>query len=120
MAECNGAEILREICGHLRLDLEIFAAARCVPCRMPYITSMFMPRSPGDRPTPVPGGSRNLAFVSQFVELPGDVVFTVEYSVRAAQTAVYQLLGMDRPVPPVTPHDQSRHTQFAALLKAFR
>jgi len=120
MAECNGAEILRELCGHLRLDLEIFAAARCVPCRMPYITSMFMPRQPGDRPPPVPGGSRNLAFVSQFVELPGDVVFTVEYSVRAAQTAVYQLLGMDRPVPPVTPHDQSRHTQFAALLKAFR
>jgi oleate hydratase len=34
-------------------------------------------------------------------------VFTVEYSVRAAQMAVYQLLGIERPVPPVTPHDKS-------------
>ena len=27
-----------------------------------------------------PRGSRNLAFISQFVEIPEDVVFTVEYS----------------------------------------
>src|SRR5256885_12875017 len=53
---------------------------------MPYITSMFMPRMPGDRPLPVPAGSQNLAFVSQFVELADDVVFTVEYSVRAARS----------------------------------
>jgi oleate hydratase len=81
---------------------------------------MFMPRLSGDRPLPVPVGSRNLAFISQFVEIPDDVVFTVEYSVRAAQMAVYQLLGIDRKIPPVTPHDKSLRVQFEALIKAFK
>lgn len=120
MDECNGAEILQELCGHLRLDLETMDSANCIPCRMPYITSMFMPRLPGDRPLPVPLGSRNLAFVSQFVEIPDDVVFTVEYSVRAAQMAVYELLGVERKIPPVTPHDKSLRTEFEALIKTFK
>jgi oleate hydratase len=120
MAECNGAEILRELCGHLRFDLETVESANCIPCRMPYITSMFMPRVRSDRPLPVPRGSRNLAFVSQFVEVPDDCVFTVEYSVRAAQMAVYELLGIDRKVPPVTPYAKSPHAQFEALIKAFK
>ena len=120
MAECNGAEILRELCGHLRFDMEAVEAANCIPCRMPYITSMFMPRMRSDRPLPVPHGSRNFAFVSQFVEIADDVVFTVEYSVRAAQTAVYELLGLDRKIPPIKPHDKSLGTQFEALIKAFK
>jgi oleate hydratase len=81
---------------------------------------MFMPRAHGDRPLPVPPSSKNLAFLSQFVEIPDDVVFTVEYSVRVAQMAVYQLLGVDRKVPPVTPYAKSLHAQFDALIKAFR
>lgn len=120
MTECTGADILEELCGHLRFDLDIMSTAICIPCRMPYITSMFMPRTLADRPLPVPTGSRNLAFVSQFVEIPEDVVFTVEYSVRAAQMAVYQLLGIARKVPAVTPHAQSHHAQLDALLKAFK
>ena len=120
MADCNGAEILAEICGHLRFDLDTVASANCIPCRMPYITSMFMPRLRSDRPLPVPRHSRNFAFISQFVEIADDVVFTVEYSVRAAQMAVYQLLDIDRKVPAVTPHDKSLRTQFEALIKAFK
>jgi oleate hydratase len=120
MAECNGAEILQELCGHLRFDLESIQPANCIPCRMPYITSMFMPRRRSDRPLPVPPGSRNLGFISQFVEIEEDVVFTVEYSVRAAQMAVYELLGIDRKIPPITPHDKSLRTQFEALIKAFK
>jgi len=54
------------------------------------------------------------------VEIPDDVVFTVEYSVRAAQMAVYELLGIDRKVPPVTPHAHSLHAQLDALVKAFK
>jgi oleate hydratase len=119
MDECNGEEILRELCGHLRFDLEICAGAICIPCRMPYITSMFMPRTHSDRPLPVPTDSRNLGFVSQFVEIPDDVVFTVEYSIRAAQMAVYSLLSLELPIPVVTPHDKSLHTRFDALVKAF-
>lgn len=120
MADCNGEEILRELCGHLRFDRDSLAQAICIPCRMPYITSMFMPRAPGDRPLPVPQSSKNLAFISQFVEIADDVVFTVEYSVRAAQAAVYQLLGIDRRVPAVKPHDKSLVVQFEALIKALR
>jgi oleate hydratase len=120
MADCNGTEILQELCGHLRFDLETIATANCIPCRMPYITSMFMPRGHGDRPLPVPHDTKNIAFVSQFVELESDVVFTVEYSVRAAQTAVYSLLRIDREIPPVTAHDKSLRTQFETLIKAFK
>jgi oleate hydratase len=120
MDECNGEEILRELCGHLRFDLDIVESANCIPCRMPYITSMFMPRLRSDRPLPIPRSSKNLAFISQFVEIPDDVVFTVEYSVRAAQMAVYQFLGIDRQIPPITPHDKSLRVQFEALIKAFK
>lgn len=120
MADCNGEEILRELCGHLRFDLDIMAAANCIPCAMPYITSMFMPRQHSDRPLPVPEGSKNLAFISQFVEIADDVVFTVEYSVRAAQMAVYQLLNIDREIPPIIAHDKSLRTQFEAMIKALK
>lgn len=120
MNDCNGAELLQELAGHLRLELSSLAGAICIPCRMPFITSMFLPRAPGDRPLPLPPGSRDFALLGQFVELPLDTVFTVEYSVRSAQTAVYQLLQLERDVPPVTPHDHHLHAQFEALLKALR
>ena len=118
MADCSGAELLQELCGHLRFDLDAVATANCIPCRMPFITSMFMPREMGDRPPPVPPFTRNFAFISQFVEIPQDTVFTVEFSVRAAQMAVYQLMGITQSIPPVTPHDKSWHAQFDALVKA--
>jgi oleate hydratase len=120
MADCTGAEVLQELCGHLRFDLETVTTANCIPCRMPYITSMFMPRAPGDRPLPVPPDTKNFAFISQFVEIPQDTVFTVEFSVRAAQMAVYELLGIAKPIPLVTPHDKSLRARFDALLKALK
>lgn len=120
MAECSGDEILEELCGHLRFDRNLVDDAICIPCFLPYITSMFMPRLKSDRPLPVPANSRNLAFVSQFVEIPDDVVFTVEYSVRAAQMAVYQLLGIRKEIPPILRHDKSLQTQLDVLVKAMR
>jgi len=120
MADCTGAELLEELCGHLRFDLDTVAAANCIPCRMPYITSMFMPRAPGDRPLPVPAGTKNFAFISQFVEIPQDTVSTVEFSVRAAQTAVYPLLGLTSQIPALTPHDKSLLTQFDSFVKALK
>ena len=120
MADCSGADILKELCGHLHFDLDAVATANCIPCYMPYITSMFMPRLRSDRPLPVPADSKNLAFISQFVEIEDDVVFTVEYSVRAAMMAVYALLDIGRGVPPISLHDHSLRTQFDALIKAFK
>jgi oleate hydratase len=119
LAECTGADILKELCGHLRFDLEVFGSANCIPCRMPYITSMFMPRLAGDRPLPVPANTKNLGFISQFVEIPLDVVFTVEYSIRAAQIAVYQLFEVKHAIPRITPHDKALKTKLEALIKAF-
>jgi oleate hydratase len=68
---------------------------------MPYITSQFMPRQIADRPQVIPDGCVNLAFIGQFVELPGDVVFTVETSVRTAMMAVWGLTGLDKPMIPL-------------------
>jgi oleate hydratase len=104
MTACTGREIMTEVLGHLRVTEEaarIMETSICIPCMMPFITSQFLPRAKGDRPDVVPEGSRNLAFMGQFCELPDDVVFTVEYSVRSAQTAVYRLLGLKREPPAV-------------------
>jgi len=104
MAECTGREIMTEILGHLHFADDAAAImdhAICIPCMMPFITSQFLAREHGDRPQVVPPKTRNLAFVGQFCELPDDVVFTVEYSIRSAQVAVYALLGLNRKPPAV-------------------
>ncbi|MEY6433106.1 oleate hydratase [Thioalkalicoccus limnaeus] len=106
MQDCTGAEILTELFGHLRISEQmrpVMEAQRinCLPVMMPFIDSVFMPRSPGDRPRVVPEGATNFAFLGQFTEIPDDCVFTVEYSVRSAQTAVYTLFHTGKRVPPV-------------------
>ena len=104
MSACTGREIMTEILGHLRLQAHtagILDGCTCIPCMMPFITSQFLPRSKGDRAMIRPDGSKNLAFVGQYCELPDDVVFTVEYSIRSAQMAVYSLLGLEREPPPI-------------------
>jgi len=104
MRAASGREIMTEILGHLRLEADagrILETCTCIPCMMPFITSQFLCRAKGDRPQVVPEGSKNLAFIGQFCELPDDVVFTVEYSIRSAQTAVYSLLSLNRTPPPV-------------------
>jgi oleate hydratase len=104
MSACTGREILTELLGHLNITQEapqILGKANCIPCMMPFITSQFLRRSPGDRPEVIPLGTHNLAIIGQFCELPDDVVFTVEYSIRSAQTAVYRLLGLERRPPAV-------------------
>ena len=104
MTDCTGAELLTELIGHLGLKAEqqkILATSTCIPCMLPYITSQFMPRKAGDRPLVVPKGAGNFAFIGQYAEIPEDVVFTVEYSVRAAQIAVYTLLQLEKEVTPL-------------------
>ncbi|MBC7634201.1 MAG: oleate hydratase [Acetobacteraceae bacterium] len=104
MAACSGREIMTEIFGHLRIVEDasrILETCICIPCMMPFITSQFLRREKGDRPQVLPHGSQNLAFMGQFCELPDDVVFTVEYSIRSAQAAVYGLLGLNRKLPSV-------------------
>ncbi len=70
----------------------------CIPVAMPFVDSLFMPRTLGDRPDVLPKGSTNFAFLGQFAEAPKDCVFTVEYSVRCAQMAVFGLFEAGREV----------------------
>ncbi len=104
MLDCNGEEILREVFGHLRFMKDpdvLLKTSICIPCILPFITSQFLVRGKADRPDVVPKGSVNLAFIGQYCEIPEDVVFTVEYSIRSAQMAVFSLLKLDKAVSPL-------------------
>ena len=118
MADCTGAEILTELFSHLEFDEvmdHLLAKSNCIPCMLPYITSQFLTRSPGDRPQVIPEISENLAFIGQFAEVADDVVFTVEYSVRTAQTAVYGLLELDKQPTPMYKGDHHIDVLFDAM-----
>ena len=105
ITECTGIELCEELLYHLGVPeteiSEIAARANTIPCRMPYITTYFMPRALGDRPLVVPKNSVNPAFIGNYAETEKDTVFTTEYSVRTAMEAVYTLLNVDRGVPEV-------------------
>ena len=118
MADCTGEEIMTELLSHLKFDSEreqILKECICIPCMMPYITSQFLTREPGDRPQVVPDITSNLAFIGQFAEVPDDVVFTVEYSVRTAQTAVYKLLNIKKEPTPMYHGDRHPGVLFDAV-----
>ncbi len=104
MTEATGEELLTELVCHLGFaeDLEkIKEVTTSVPTTLPYATSQFSPRRIADRPLVVPKGSTNLALLGQFVEIPDDCVFLVDYSTRSAQIGVYRLLNVDKEVTPV-------------------
>ena len=107
MCDCTGEELATELLYHMGVKetemASILKTLNVIPCMLPYITSQFMPRVKGDRPDVVPVGSRNLAFLGQYAEIPGDCVFTVEYSIRSAMMAVYTLLNLEKSVPEIYP-----------------
>lgn len=98
---------LDELWYHLKIQdvmkpvVDAGKVVNCIPTAMPFIDSLFMPREAGDRPDVLPEGATNFAFLGQFAEVPHDCVFTVEYSVRCAQMAVYGLFEADKEVLPV-------------------
>jgi oleate hydratase len=104
MTACTGAEILEETLKHLRLDKQldaIMASSICVPCYMPYVNNIWLPRRRGDRPRPVPAGATNLGVIGQYVEVPREIAFTIECSVRTAWEAIHRLLKRGPASPPV-------------------
>src|SRR5580698_1762931 len=104
MAECTGREILTELIHQLGfadiLD-EVLATTDVTTVMMPYASALFSRRIPEDRPLVIPQGAANFAFLGQFVELPEDTVFTVEYSVHCAMQAAYRLFNVNKPIPPI-------------------
>lgn len=122
--DCTGEEILTELLHHLHFEEDIDKimedVINVIPCMMPYIISMFQPRAMSDRPNVVPNGSTNFAMISQFVEIPEDMVFTEEYSVRAARIAVYKLMGINREICQITPHAKKFKTKMNAIKTSYR
>lgn len=106
MHDCTGEEIMTELLYHLNmLDIkdELMAHTYVSTCMMPYVTTQFMPRKAIDRPKNVPDGCTNIGFLGQYVEIPEDVVFTVEMSTRTGLQAVYTLTGIEKDVLEVYP-----------------
>jgi oleate hydratase len=106
MRDCTGKEICMEWLYHIGVpegEIEELAgnSANTIPCMMPYVTAVFMPRTAGDRPNVVPEGAINFAFIGQFAETKRDTIFTTEYSMRTGMEAVYSLLHIDRGIPEV-------------------
>lgn len=124
MLECTGEELLTELLHHLHFEEKIDEimedVINVIPCMMPYIVSQFQPRAMSDRPAVVPEGSTNFGMIGQYVEIPDDMVFTEEYSIRGARLAVYKLLGINRKVWPVTPHQYDVRTLFNAFVTSYR
>ncbi|WP_124068372.1 oleate hydratase [Clostridium sp. E02] len=124
MKDCTGKEILIEMLHHLHMEEKMQEVLEdiinVIPCRMPYVNAQFQPRKMTDRPKVVPEGSVNFAMVSQFVEISDDMVFTEEYSVRAARIAVYTLMGVKKKICPVTPYWKDPRILMKALITAYR
>lgn len=125
MRDCTGREMLTELLHHMHMEDQIEElmedVVNVIPCMMPYVDAQFQPRKMTDRPQVVPEGSQNFAMISQFVEIPEDMVFTEEYSVRAARIAVYTLMGVaDKKICPVTPYNKNPKVLAEALKTTFR
>lgn len=123
MRTCTGKEILIELLHHLHLEDQMNkimnTVINIIPCMMPYIDAQFQPHKFEDRPQVVPKGSTNFAMISQFVEIPDDMVFTEEYSVRAARIAVYTLFNVKhKKIAPVTAYNKNPRVVLKALKKS--
>jgi oleate hydratase len=125
MRDCTGEELLIELLHHLHMEDQLEeimdTVINVIPCMMPYIDSQFQPRKMTDRPNVVPNGSTNFAMISQFVEIPEDMVFTEEYSVRAARIAIYTLFDVKhKKICPVTPYKNNPRILKEALKTSYR
>jgi oleate hydratase len=118
MDQCTGAEILEETLKQLRFDERcgsIMASSICVPCYMPYVNNVWLPWSRGDMPSPVPEGATNLGLIGQYVDMPKEIAFTIECSVRSAWEAIRTLLKRGPAPPPVYQGQYDPKALFGAL-----
>jgi len=118
MSSCTGIEILEETLRHLRFDSildRVVADSICIPCDLPYVNNIWLPRRSSDRAPVVPQGAINLGFIGQYVDLPRDIAFTIEYSARSAWEAIYVLLKRGPAPPPVYQGQYDPKALLAAL-----
>jgi oleate hydratase len=111
MEQCSGEEILYELLSYMKFPInELLPSAITIPCIVPLGTSMLLTRVLHDRPKIIPHRTTNIAFIGQYVEIPNDTTFSVEYSVRGAEIAVSKLMGL-----PEEPPRASRNTLLEVL-----
>lgn len=116
MINCSGEEIMMELLHHLKFPLEsIIRDSITVPCVLPRMTAMLLPRAASDRPQIIPEDMKNLALIGQFVEIPSEVVTTMDYGVKGAQMAVRQLMGLQEPTKMTKPKGGSVFNLFRFL-----
>jgi oleate hydratase len=119
MDQCTGAEILEETLKQLRFDEQQLAAIKassmCVPCYLPYVNNVWLPWSRGDMPPPVPEGATNLGLIGQYIDMPKEIAFTIECSVRSAWEAIRILLKRGPAPPPVYQGQYDPKALFGAL-----
>lgn len=94
MYDCSGAEITKELLGHLHFASQP-SKTTTIPRVMPRMTAMLLIRSLNDRPQVIPPSISNLALIGQFVEIPYYSCVDTSYGVRTAQLAVSRLMGLD-------------------------
>jgi oleate hydratase len=119
MDQCTGAEILEETLKQLRFDAQqlaaIMASSICVPCYLPYVNNVWLTWSRGDMPPPVPEGATNLGLIGQYIDMPREIAFTIECSVRSAWEAIRILLKRGPAPPPVYQGQYDPKALFNAL-----
>jgi oleate hydratase len=123
MAKATGTDILTELLHQLGFEDildEVLASSIVTTVMIPYASALFSRRIPEDRPLVIPRGAANFAFVGQFVEIPEDVVFTVEYSVHGAMKAIYELFAVDKRIPPIYHGLMDPKVGLKALETAFK
>ena len=76
------------------------ASSICIPCHLPFVNNIWLPRKQRDRPSVVPEGVTNLGLIG-YVEVPQEIAFTVEYSTRTAWEAIRTLTKRGPAPPPV-------------------
>lgn len=103
MEQCSGAEILLELLSHLKFPTDpLLSSATTIPSLVPLGTSTLLTRVLHDRPSVIPHDTTNVAFIGQYVEIPDDTTFSVEYSVRGAHMAVSKLMGLPNGPPKIS------------------
>jgi oleate hydratase len=118
LVQCTGAEILEETLRQLRFDAQldaIMASSICVPCYLPYVNNVWLPWRRGDMPPPVLQGATNLGLTGQYVDMPREIAFTIECSVRSAWEAIHVLLKRGPSPPPVYQGQYDPKALFNAL-----
>ncbi|KAJ5480473.1 hypothetical protein N7530_005982 [Penicillium desertorum] len=102
MEECSGEEIFLELLSHMKFPTDsLLPLSTTIPCLFPLGTSTLLTRKLNDRPSVIPHDTTNVAFIGQYVDIPNDTTFSVEYSVRGAQMAVSRLMGLPKEPPKI-------------------